>query len=365
MNIFVGIHKTWKRKEDPGLKVYKDILDYNSINYVELDSSDLDFWLQLNNITHFIFKWGHIDHHHQLAKTILPIIENEYKIKCFPNQSTCWHYDDKIKQYLLLKVNKFPVVESWTFWDKDKAIEWLESATFPLVFKLKGGAGGISVQLVKNKKHAIKLTRRIFGNGISQGNFGIKNTFITHNFNLKKIFRHYAIGLRNKFLLKEKIGFWQKHKNYIYFQKYLPNNEFDTRVTTAGLRVHAFRRFNRKNDFRASGSDRWDINPANIDMRMIEIALNISKHFGFQSMAYDFLYDENKNPKIIEMSYLYGGAGYPDFMNGYWDENLIWHEGRFWPQHFELIDFLEIPNLKLPPNLKMESHYSKIKVATK
>ena len=45
---------------------------------------------------------------------------------------------------------------------------------------------------------------------------------------------------------------------------------------------------------------------------------------------------------------VYGGAGYPDFMNGYWDENLNWHEGRYWPQYFELMDLLNMPELKLP-----------------
>ena len=363
MSIKVGIHKSWHKKIDPELKVYKDILIYNDIEYCELDSSDLDFWKNIREINFFIFKWGHIDHHHQLAKTILPIIENDYKIKCFPNQATCWHYDDKIKQYLLLKAYDFPAVKSWMFWDKEKALNWIKEAQFPLVFKLKGGAGGISVQLVYNKKDAIKLINRIFRSGIRQGNFGLKNIITTYNFNVNKIYRHYAIRLRNKVWQKEKIVFWQKHKNYIYFQEYLPGNDYDTRVTTAGLRAHAFRRFVRKNDFRASGSDKWDINPENIDKRMVEIALKISKHFGFQSMAYDFIYDDKHNPKIIEMSYLYGGAGNPDFSNGYWDENLVRHEGRFWPQYFELVDLLQMNDLKLPPNISSNTSYSKVKIA--
>jgi hypothetical protein len=94
-------------------------------------------------------------------------------------------------------------------------------------------------------------------------------------------------------------------------------------------------------------------------MQMVRTALDISKHFGFQAMAYDFVYDENHSPRIVEISYLYGGAGHPDFMNGYWDFELNWHEGRYWPQFFELQDLLPEINLTCP-DLKTETHYSKV-----
>jgi hypothetical protein len=81
----------------------------------------------------------------------------------------------------------------------------------------------------------------------------------------------------------------------------------------------------------------------------------------FQAMAYDFIYDQKKQPVIVEMSYMYGGAGYPDFMNGYWDAQLNWIEGRYWPQHFELMDLLNRPDLKCPPDLDNSTNYRKVK----
>jgi glutathione synthase/RimK-type ligase-like ATP-grasp enzyme len=81
-------------------------------------------------------------------------------------------------------------------------------------------------------------------------------------------------------------------KNYVYYQKYLPNNNFDTRVTVIGDRAFAFRRFNRTRDFRASGSGKIDYDMDSIDKRMIKIALETSEECGFQCMAFDFLYDE-------------------------------------------------------------------------
>ena len=38
---------------------------------------------------------------------------------------------------------------------------------------------------------------------------------------------------------------------------------------------------------------------------MVKAAQKISEEFNFQSMAYDFIYDHDKNPKIVEMSYNY------------------------------------------------------------
>lgn len=344
------------------LKIYEEILKFNDISYVILDSSQPDFWSKVKSLDLFVYKWGHDHHSLQIATSILPVLEKYYGIKCFPNLATCWHYDDKVKQYLLLKSKNFPAVESYVFWDLDYALNWIENhEEFPIVFKLKNGAGSLSVFLVQTKREAKALIKRMFRKGFTPNAIRPSHLIKTLNFDLKTIFRFYAINFRNKHLVPEKQKYWLRQKNYIYFQRFLGGNSWDTRVTTAGSRAHAFRRFNRPKDFRASGSNNWDIDPEKIDMRMVRIALDVSKYFGFQAMAYDFVYDERREPKIVEMSYLYGGAGYPDFMNGYWDENLQWHEGRYWPQYFELMDLLEIPDLKLPV-LDTNTSYKKAKI---
>ena len=358
----IGFLDRYPGKRDDEMEVYYDILKHNAIPYQRLFLTDSLFWEKVKELDVFVYKWGHQDDHHQIAKTIMPVIEHHMKVACFPNEKTYWHYDDKIRQYYLLRELGFPVIESYVFWDKRQALKWAEEAHYPVIFKLKGGAGSLNVILLKNRSSAIKIIRRMFGSGIKQGSFGLRHFIRTYNYDPVRIARHFLIKFRNGLIGRDILPFYQKHKNYAYFQKYLPGNEFDVRVTTAGNRVHAFRRFVRKDDFRASGSDKWDIDPDKIDRRMLEIALNISKQLGFQAMAYDFIYDENKEPKIVEMSYLYGGAGYPDFMNGYWDENLNWHSGRYWPQYFELLDLLGIPDLKLPGNLGAVSSYSKVKI---
>ncbi len=93
------------------------------------------------------------------------------------------------------------------------------------------------------------------------------------------------------------------HKNYAYFQKFLPGNAYDTRVTVIGNRAFGYRRYTRDNDFRSSGSGKIDYDPKAIDLISVEIGHAISKKLCFQSMAYDFLYDENGKAALCEMSY--------------------------------------------------------------
>jgi len=133
---------------------------------------------------------------------------------------------------------------------------------------------------------------------------------------------------------------WQIQKDAVLFQKFLPDNNFDTRVTVIGNRAFAFRRFVRKDDFRASGSGNFDMDPDKIDIHCLGIALSISKELNFNTMAYDFIYDENKEPYINEISYCFEDR-IVQSCPGFWDEKLTWHPGHIWPQQCQLEDFLE------------------------
>ena len=78
----------------------------------------------------------------------------------FSRFNTCWHYDDKIRQYYLLKSLGFPIIESYIFWEKEHALEWAEKAAYPVVFKLKKGASSDNVILIKNQIEAKKIILR-------------------------------------------------------------------------------------------------------------------------------------------------------------------------------------------------------------
>ena len=346
--MLVGIYTGFKRMLDSGfLEKYEKILSLNNIEHMRMDIHQKDFWQKLSELDLFIFRWGQLSDHHQLAKTILPIIENEMDIKCFPNTETWWHFDDKIRQYYLLKNYNFPMIESWIFWDKKEAIDWIKTANYPKVFKLKSGAGSENVILVKDKDHALLLTKLMFSEGAMLGRIPDKTNIRFQHFSLKKELRRIARIGKRTLLNVDVDSYWQREKNYIYFQKFLPNNEFDTRVTVIGGRTFAYRRYTRDNDFRASGSGKINYDKDAIDIRMVKIAQEVSAKLKFQSMAYDFIYNNNKEPEICEISYTFVDR-FVYNCPGYWDSKLNWHDGHYWPQYFHLIDALNMPNMLQP-----------------
>lgn len=120
-----------------------------------------------------------------------------------------------------------------------------------------------------------------------------------------------------------------REKGYVYFQEFIPNNKFDTRIVVVGSRAAAARRMVRKNDFRASGNGNFCYD--NINLKAVEIAFNIAEKLKLQSVAFDFVEDEHSNPSIIEISYGFGTSGIIKVL-GYWDSTLKWHNEEFKPQ---------------------------------
>ena len=347
--MLVGIYKmkTVNGEYPPQLIAYEDILSYNRIPFVKLEASQPDFWDTVRKLDLFILRWGHWDSDRHLAHDLLPVIENNLGIKCFPDLNTCWHYDDKVKQYLLLKPLGFPMVESYIFWDKKKALAWTDQVEYPVVFKLRGGAGSQNVILVKSRGQARKLVKRMFGSGIYTDNFRSSGAIRFQHFSLYRELHHIAGNMYRRSKGLDASPFWQVHKNYALFQKFLPGNKFDTRITIIGDRAFAFRRVTRKNDFRASGSGMIDHDQSQIDMRCVKIAFEVSRSFEFQSMAYDFLYDQDNQPQFCEISYTFQSRAIYN-CSGYYDRNLDWYDGHYWPEYLHLVDSLNLPDLKMP-----------------
>jgi len=137
-------------------------------------------------------------------------------------------------------------------------------------------------------------------------------------------------GLGRLFLSTTYAKMKGREKGYVYFQDFIPDNDSDTRVIVIGDKAFAIKRMVRKNDFRASGSGLIIYKKDVIDTRCIIISFEISEKLKFQCMAYDFVFDSENKPLIIEISYGFSPEGYND-CPGYWDRNLVFHEGSFNP----------------------------------
>lgn len=263
------------------------------------------------------------------AKEILYSIQAQGKL-VFPNFDTCWHFDDKIAQKYLLEAIEAPLIKSNVFYSKEEALTWIKSTSFPKVFKLRGGASSSNVRLINNRDEAIKVVKKAFGRGFSQ---------YDSLFYLNERWRRYLkkeVGIKDFFkgiirlLVKPKYAEIKgREKGYVYFQDFIPNNSSDIRVIVISNKAFAIKRYVREGDFRASGSGVFKYEKKEFDERCIEISFETTKKIGAQCLAFDFVFNKEE-PEIVEISYGFSAPAYDD-CEGYWDDKLHWHEGKFNP----------------------------------
>ncbi|MDR1882730.1 MAG: hypothetical protein LBR26_08115 [Prevotella sp.] len=307
----------------------KQNIPYKIVNCYESDIIE-----QLSDCSFLMWHFHHLDYRDAIfAKQLVFAIEQK-GIKVFPDFHTCWHFDDKVGQKYLLESIGAPMVKSYVFYSKEDALKWVNSTSFPKVFKLRGGAGASNVSLINNKNSAGKIIKKAFGKGFSQYNgWGSFNNKIR----LYKINKATRLDLIKSFIrIFFPANFARMHgreKGYAYFQDYIPNNNFDIRIIAIGSNFFGIKRMVRENDFRASGSGRVIYNKNEIDIRCVEIAKDVSEKLMTQSIAFDFIFDKENNPLIIEISYGFSYAVY-DQCNGFWDKDLNWNEVPFNPQEW-------------------------------
>jgi glutathione synthase/RimK-type ligase-like ATP-grasp enzyme len=260
------------------------------------------------------------------AKQLLYSIEASSK-KVFPDFNTCWYYDDKVGEKYLFESLNAPFVPSYVFYTRNEALDWIENASFPKVFKLRGGAGSANVKLVSTKKNAKTLINTAFRKGFSQFNrIGYVLDFIKRFRAGKESFIRVCKSFKMLFLSNEFARIHGREKGYVYFQDFMPNNLFDIRVVVIGDKAFGLKRMIRKNDFRASGGGNIIYDKAQIDERCVKIAFEVNEKIKAQSIAYDFVFDKNNEPLIVEISYGYTAPAY-DKCEGYWDRDMNWYTG--------------------------------------
>jgi len=298
---------------------------------------------QCEGLDGLLWHWTHDDPADILvARQIIASLERK-GIVVFPNVNSCWHFDDKIAQKYLLEAIGAPLIPTWVFTNRFSAMQWIEGATWPKVFKLRCGAGSKNVRLVRSRSEAAALCRKSFGRGfpavagyMTDMQTRVRNTKTTHEF-WQRLARAPRTML-NVLALRRKMP---RQQGYLYFQEFLPGNAFDTRITIIGDRAFGYRRMNRPNDFRASGSGDPSYDPDRIDKRCVEEAFRVADWLATQSLAFDFLFSPQQGPMIGEISYCYV-TSMVHACEGYWDKELIWHPGHVWPEDAIIEDMVHL-----------------------
>ena len=310
----------------------------NNIPYKDVDCYANDIIAQLKNCDALM--WHHSQGNPKdviIAKQILFALEHT-GFTVFPDFRTGWHFDDKVGQKYLLERAGAPIVPSYVFYDKQTALLWADETEFPKVFKLRGGAGSSNVTLMQTKKNAKRTIRKAFGRGISSYDaWGSLKERIRKFVNGQTSLWDVTKGVLRFGRKPEFARVTGKERGYVYFQDFIPDNDSDTRIIVIGDKAFGLKRYVRENDFRASGSGNFAYEKDLFDERCVQIAFEVNEIIQSQSIAFDFVFDVDNNPLIVEISYGFVGPVY-DPCPGYWDRDLNWHEGRFNPQGWMIED---------------------------
>jgi glutathione synthase/RimK-type ligase-like ATP-grasp enzyme len=179
-------------------------------------------------------------------------LETYCKKVCFPSFETLMWYEDKIYQYEWLRMNDLPVVETFVSHSLPEIAERIPQSLYPMVTKVPVGAGSQGVELVKNARQAEAIARRAFS----------------------------PVG---------RTTYWPylRHKDYVYFQKFLPNAGYDMRVIAVGNRVFGYYRDVPQREFRASGMGL--VRKAAIPEDAMQLARHLMRKLDLDVVAVDML----------------------------------------------------------------------------
>lgn len=309
-----------------------EYLEEKNIPYLLLNAFDNDIVKQIkeSKATHFMWHFNQNYFEDMLhAKSLFRSL-NQIGIKTYPNEESYWHFDDKVAQKYLLEALDVPLVKADVFYYKKEAENYIERSSFPKVFKLKGGAGSINVKLVKTKYQAKKLINKAFNGG-----FAAYDSWAVFTDTIERFWRQKSVhnlmriikwGFKGIFVDRQYKVF-PKQRNYVYFQEFIPNLKYDIRLIVIGDKCYYLKRNTRDNDFRASGSGMLEFAPGTFNLEAVDIAFKTAKKLNMVSVAYDFIFDSEDRPLMVEISYGFQPFVY-DRCLGFYDTELKWHEAK-------------------------------------
>ena len=271
-------------------------------------------------------------------------ILREFGCPILPSWPAVLSYDDKMVQAHQLQAFGLPHCETRVATCRDEVEQAAETLGFPLVVKLRSGAGALNVRRIEDLEALRRYAQRMLGRGLSP----VPGPAADMGVNLRK-----AGGLRKSLskapgVIAKRVRMkWltPRERGYVLMQRFYDGNDGDVRVTVLGGRAFVFKRKNRPGDFRASGSGRIDyLDPATCNAE-IKLAFQLVDRLKASYLAVDLILDAGKNPLVVEYSpgFVLGAIG---GCRGYVD-----HGGNVHPGVFRAADLMaqDIRAAELPP----------------
>lgn len=238
-----------------------------------------DDWLQQVEIVNpdlILWRAWHRPDDRDDAKDKIHFLENFLQISMYPNNQMYVPYDNKRLQAYMLANQGIPIPRTYIFRNQARAMEFTQNCDLPLISKVSEGACGGNVKLYQCRKDLQNHIEACFSDE------GVETQFP-----------------------------WIKQKGYVYLQEYLPGKR-DLRIITIGDSVElAFWREN-ESSWKKNINQGATINPNGIPKEAKNLALEVSKKFGFHWNALDMIETGGKF-YILEFSSIFGFSSAEDY----------------------------------------------------
>lgn len=124
---------------------------------------------------------------------------NQYLgIPVYPSLKELSLYESKRNMAYFAMLNSLPYPKTYIFGNKEEAIKFAQTTSYPIVFKTDFGNASQGVKILKNKKQAIEIINAAFGNGYKIKPFDDRKLDLWNRFKfIVRPFYRKLFGIRN------------------------------------------------------------------------------------------------------------------------------------------------------------------------
>jgi glutathione synthase/RimK-type ligase-like ATP-grasp enzyme len=140
------------------LKVDYEVIDIISSSWLDnVSNSSCDGYLVRPTPRYDVWK--------RMFDERLYFVANKLNKLIYPSFDEMFMYENKRLMAYYLKSRGIPHPQTHVFYDRAEALAFLETTAYPVVFKTHLGATGTGVEILRSKRQAERLVRRVFSIG--------------------------------------------------------------------------------------------------------------------------------------------------------------------------------------------------------
>jgi hypothetical protein len=163
--IFVGILADQMHYHQHWIAACRDL----GVSYRLIDLANVDWIEQVSNMDCDIFLvWPDVS---SVEKKVmfderLNIMVHQMNKHIYPSLIETWLYESKRLQHYWLKAKQLPCPKTWIFYNREEAINFTRSCSYPIIFKCNLGASSNGVFILESNRDANRMIERAFKLGV-------------------------------------------------------------------------------------------------------------------------------------------------------------------------------------------------------